>query len=187
MRTSTAFQGGGQFVLLCQSLDSPYRLSLSFLYKGTLPSPHFKQRGSLWPFMCSCSCSFSFSSSFWCCFCVFIGPFFSFPTSKQELCVPWCNVCSSHARHWTALPVVSPASLLPRVAQRAALFYIAPPDHTSLHSSHLGERSTFLSLPPDQRCEQPRCEADSCIAVISLCTPWVRPGTLFDIRAIVVG
>jgi len=29
-----------------------------------------------------------------------------------------------------------------------------PPDHASLHSSHLRESSTFPSLPPDQRCEQ---------------------------------
>ena len=46
---------------------------------------------------------------------------------------------------------------IPRVAQRAALFNEGPPDHASLHSSHLWESSTFPSLPPDQRCEQPRC------------------------------
>jgi hypothetical protein len=59
-RSGTAFQGGGQFGLLSQSLDSPIDSSYPS-FKGTLPSLHFKQRGSLWPFMCSCSCSFSFS------------------------------------------------------------------------------------------------------------------------------
>jgi hypothetical protein len=43
----------------------------------------------------------------------------------------------------------------PQVAQRDALFNEVPPDHGSLHSSHLWESSTFPSLPPDQRCEQP--------------------------------
>jgi len=44
----------------------------------------------------------------------------------------------------------------PRVAQRDALCNEGPPDHASLHSSPLWESSPFPSLPPDQRCEQPR-------------------------------
>jgi hypothetical protein len=60
----TAIRDGGQFRLLSHSLDSrvdsPY---LPNIY-GALPSPHFPQRGFVWPFICSCSCSWSVSSSF---------------------------------------------------------------------------------------------------------------------------
>jgi hypothetical protein len=48
------------------------------------------------------------------------------------------------------------SSWCPRVAQRDALCNEGPPDNASWHSSHFWESSTFSSLPPGQRCEQPR-------------------------------
>jgi hypothetical protein len=70
--------------------DPPY-------YQEALSFSHFRQRGSLWLFMCIRSYSCSSSSSRWCCFGVFTGIIFSLPTYKQAADAPRCTVCSSHA------------------------------------------------------------------------------------------
>jgi hypothetical protein len=57
--------------------DSPYD-------KETVHATPFKQRGSLWRFMCSCSCSWSASDSLRECFGVFAGSIYSLPAQKQE-------------------------------------------------------------------------------------------------------
>jgi len=56
--------------------------------KETVHATHFKQRGSLWPFMSSYSCSCSSSSSHWRCFGVFLGSIFSLPTQEEGPCAP---------------------------------------------------------------------------------------------------
>lgn len=106
-RRGTAFQGGGQFRLLSQSIDNRYRRSLSFLYKGALPSPHFKQRGFVWPFMCSCSCSCAASSSLWRCFGDLTGSLFGLPPHEEGLSAARSTVCSSRAPQTIAPPVAS--------------------------------------------------------------------------------
>jgi len=73
----------------------------------TFHATHFKQRGSLWPFICSCSCSWS-ASSLWCCFGVFAGSIFRLPPHKQGADARRCTVCSSPAPRLIVPSVVSP-------------------------------------------------------------------------------
>ncbi len=63
----------------------------------TFHATHFKQGGSLWPFICSCSCSWPASSSHWRCCGVFAGSLFSLPTHKQGADTPRCTVFSGPA------------------------------------------------------------------------------------------
>src|SRR5258706_11780905 len=64
---------------------------------GGLPSPHFKQRGLLWPFMRSCSCSWSASCSLWRGLGVFAGSLFGFPPHEEGPSARRSIVCSSPA------------------------------------------------------------------------------------------
>ena len=84
--------------------DSPYD-------EETVHATHFKQRGSLWPFICSCS--WSASSSLWRCFGVFAGSIFSLPIHKERPSTLQLNFSSSHAPHLTVPPVASPAPTCP--------------------------------------------------------------------------
>jgi uncharacterized protein with GYD domain len=102
----TAPLGGGQYGQLSHSLDSMVDSPYPSLYKRAFPSPHFKQRGSLRPFMCSCSCSWSASCSLWRCFGVIAGSIFSLPIQEVRPLAPQPNASSSHAPRWTA-PVLA--------------------------------------------------------------------------------
>ena len=85
---------------LTASSDSPYD-------KDTIPAIHFKQRGFVWPFMCSCFYSWFAFSSLWH-FCgVLAGSPFNLPTQQLHPGAAQSTVCSSHAPHLTAFPVVS--------------------------------------------------------------------------------
>jgi len=58
----------------------------------TFHATHIKQRGSLWPFICSCSCSWSVSS-LWRYFGVFAGSLFSLPIYEERPSVARSTVC----------------------------------------------------------------------------------------------
>jgi hypothetical protein len=87
--------------------------------QGVLPSPHFKQRGSLWPFMCSCSCSWSASSSLWRGSGVLTGSIFGLPPHEEQPSstlhrllkprspddCPACRLASTHAAGGGPAPV----------------------------------------------------------------------------------
>lgn len=100
-----------RFTVMDNSDFSPNRLTVSIdssYHKETIHSPHFKQRGSLWPFRFSCSCSCSSSYSAWCALGTFICPISSLPTQKQGSYAPRSNVFSSHAPRLIAPPAASP-------------------------------------------------------------------------------
>jgi hypothetical protein len=108
---------------------SPTRLTawetrLMLASQGVLSSPHFKQRGSLWSFMCTCSCLWSVSSSLWHCFGVLTGSLFGLPPHEEGLSAPRSTVCSSLAAQTIAPPVVS--SPLPRRVQGQRLCLCVP-------------------------------------------------------------
>jgi hypothetical protein len=88
---------------------SPNRLTalstlLILASQGAFSSPHFKQRGFVWSFMCLWSVSFSV----WRCFGVLTGFLFGFPPQEEGSSTPQPNVCSSPAAQTIAPPVVSP-------------------------------------------------------------------------------
>src|SRR5438270_7750295 len=61
--------------------------------QGTLPSPHFKQRGFVWPFICSCSCWWSVPFSLWRCCGVLTGSLFGLPPREEGPSAARSNVC----------------------------------------------------------------------------------------------
>ncbi len=76
---------------------SPNRLTalstlLILASQGAFSSPHFKQRGLVWSFMCSWSCLWSVSSSIWRCFGVLTGFLFGLPPHEEEPSAPRSNV-----------------------------------------------------------------------------------------------
>jgi len=92
----------------CPSCLTALSTRLMLASQGALPSPHFKQRGFVCPFMCSCSCSWSAYSSVWRCFGVLAGSLFGLPPQKERPFTQEPNVCSSRAVQTIAPHVVSP-------------------------------------------------------------------------------
>src|SRR5260221_4274849 len=77
----------------CPSCLTALSARLILVSQGTLPSPHFKQRGFVWPFICSCSCSWSVPSSLWRGSGVFAGSLFSPPIFEEGPSAARSTVC----------------------------------------------------------------------------------------------
>ncbi len=123
IHSSRAGEGQSHLVVLPLSVVdnsnfSPNRLTtfstlLILASQGAFSSPHSKQRGFVWSFMCSWFCLWSVSSySLWRCFGVLTCFLFGLPPHEEEPSVPRSNDTSSHEPQTIAPPVVSPP--LPR-------------------------------------------------------------------------
>jgi hypothetical protein len=82
----------------CPSCLTALMTRLMLASQGALPTPHFTQRGFVWPIMCTCSCLWSVSSSRW----RGLAPREERPSAARS------SVCSSPAHQTIASPVVSP-------------------------------------------------------------------------------